>query len=308
MTIQEIEYLLTILSEGSINKASTKLYISQPALSKMIKKIEQEYDITLFLRTPGEHNLKLTGDGEIFFEQIRRISHEHEILLDRLKGKKERMHSIIRIGLSPRLSNMLSPRLIQWLHDFHPEVFIKVFEDNSDDLEKSVETGSLDMALVSRHIVENGLLNFEIINTVHHYIYLRRGSPAGINAVRNEDMPYPCLSLNDICNEVIAVASPEHRASQLISKLEKRSGITFRKRIENNPMNRIQLSDIGQCTTIISTIGLKNNSFDPDRLFCIAEEDSISIHQVLCCLPENKDSEQVRLMSEAFRAITADLH
>lgn len=307
MTIQEIGYLIAILSEGSINKASARLYISQPALSKIIKKIEQEYNITLFLRTPGEHNLKLTGEGEIFFEQIRRIYAEHEILLDRLNGKKERSNLVIRIGLSPRLSNLLSPKLIQWLHDFHPEAFIKIFEDNSDDLEKSVENGGLDMAFVSRHTVNNGILYYEVINTVHHYIYLRKGSTAGMNALIREDVPYPCLSLDDIRNEVLAIASPEHRASQLIGRLEKQAGIYFRKRIENNPVNRIQLSDIGQCTTIISTIGLKNNSFDPDRLYCIAEEDSISISQVLCCLSENRNTEQFRLMSEAFHTITADL-
>lgn len=306
MTIQDIRNLLVILSEGSINKASTKLYISQPALSKMIRKIEQEYDITLFVRTPGEHTLRLTGEGEIFVEQIRRINDEHEVLLERLKGKKERRHSVISIGMSPRVSNLISPKLVKWLHDNHPEIFIRVIENNSDELEKAVENGAIDMAYVSRHNLHDDVLSYVVVNEIHNYIYLRRGCDAGKKAVICKDLPYPCLSLSDISDEVLAVSSPDHRASQLIGLLETRTGITFRKKIENNPMNRIQLADIGQCTTIISSMGLYNSSFDTDRLFCLCDEDSITISQILCYLPKLRNSYQVSIMCEAFHAATKD--
>ncbi len=306
MTIQDIQNLLVILSEGSINKASTKLYISQPALSKMIRKIEQEYDITLFVRTPGEHTLRLTGEGEIFFDQIRHINDEHEILLERLKEKKERRHSVINIGMSPRVSNLISPKLVKWLHDHHPEVFIRVIENNSTELEKAVENGEIDMAYVSRHTLHDDMLSYVIVNEIHNYIYLRRGCDAWKKAVICEDLPYPCLSFRDISDEVLAVSSPDHRASQLISLLESRSGITFRKKIENNPVNRIQLADIGQCTTIISSMGLYNSTFDTDRLFCLCDEDSITISQILCYLPKFRNTPQVSIMSEAFHAVTED--
>ena len=50
MTINELRYLLTIVEEGSINKAAEKLYISQSALSKCVKRMEAEYGICIFER------------------------------------------------------------------------------------------------------------------------------------------------------------------------------------------------------------------------------------------------------------------
>ena len=307
MTIQETEYLLAVLSEGSINKAAGKLFISQSALSKIIRKIEQEYDITLFIRTPGEHAMKLTGEGEIFIEHIRRIHQEHEILLQRLKGKKDKRHSVISIGMTARISNILSPKLIRWLQSNHPEIYIRVIEDNSEELEKAVENGGLNIAYVSRHTLDSGILSYDVVGEIKNYIYLKTGSTVSEHAFRCEGMPYPCLHLSDLCDEVISVSGPDHRASRIISRLEKKSGITFRKRIENNPMNRIQLADIGQCSTIISDFGLQHRSFDTARLYCLAEEDSIPIRQVLCSLPEFRRTEQAEIIVEAFRAVTAEL-
>lgn len=58
-----------MLSIGNISKAADFLYISQPAISKSIKKLEQELDITLFYRTPK--GVTLTENGKIFFEFIK---------------------------------------------------------------------------------------------------------------------------------------------------------------------------------------------------------------------------------------------
>ena len=67
MNLQDIRYIAAIAEKGSINKASRTLFVSQPSLSKCIRKVENEYGITLFTRTKGS-SLELTPEGRCFLE------------------------------------------------------------------------------------------------------------------------------------------------------------------------------------------------------------------------------------------------
>ena len=71
LNIREIEYILTIMEEGSITKASQKLFIAQPSLSQVLKRVENELGVTLFTRV--KNRLKLTPEGEVFIDAGQRI-------------------------------------------------------------------------------------------------------------------------------------------------------------------------------------------------------------------------------------------
>ncbi|MBR6426694.1 MAG: LysR family transcriptional regulator, partial [Clostridia bacterium] len=61
MTIQQIQYLLTIVRTGSLNRAAEQLYVSQPTLTGVVKSLEEELGITLFNRT--NRGVTLTPEG-----------------------------------------------------------------------------------------------------------------------------------------------------------------------------------------------------------------------------------------------------
>ena len=63
MTLQQLKYAIAVADNGSMNEAAKKLFISQPSLSGMIKELEEEVDMQIFLRsnrgiliTPGERS------------------------------------------------------------------------------------------------------------------------------------------------------------------------------------------------------------------------------------------------------------
>ena len=64
MTLQQLKYVLAIADKGSINEAAKSLFISQPSLSNSIKELEQELQITIFVRT--NRGMTLTNDGYEF--------------------------------------------------------------------------------------------------------------------------------------------------------------------------------------------------------------------------------------------------
>ena len=62
MTLQQMKYAVTIADCGSINEAAKRLFISQPSLSGTIRELENELDMTLFLRS--NRGITITADGE----------------------------------------------------------------------------------------------------------------------------------------------------------------------------------------------------------------------------------------------------
>ena len=104
----------TVAIYGSISKAANALYISQPAITKCIKKLESELELTLFNRTPK--GVTLTENGKIFFEFIKNgvesfMNGEHK-----LTSLKNLDTGIIKIGASTTVTKYF---LLPYIEKFH---------------------------------------------------------------------------------------------------------------------------------------------------------------------------------------------
>ena len=87
MNLVHLKYAVEVAETGSINKASEKLYVSQPNLSRAIKELEASLGVTIFDRSAK--GMVLTPDGEVFVRYARSIlRHREEKILDiRAKGE-----------------------------------------------------------------------------------------------------------------------------------------------------------------------------------------------------------------------------
>ena len=81
MTELEIDAFLNVIKYGSITKAAEVLYISQPALSRRIKSLENELQYKLFIRQKGVRNIELTPQCEAF---VLIANKWKELLLDKI--------------------------------------------------------------------------------------------------------------------------------------------------------------------------------------------------------------------------------
>ena len=79
MTFQQINYALTIADVGSMNKAAEKLFISQPTLSSSIKELENELEITIFIR--NSKGVSLTPEGSDFLSNARQVYQQYLSLI-----------------------------------------------------------------------------------------------------------------------------------------------------------------------------------------------------------------------------------
>lgn len=138
----------TVAFYKNISHAAKALYISQPAVSKSIKKLETLMDIKLFSR--GSKGVTLTTEGIIFYEYIQKALHiiaDGENILTELKSKKQGM---ITIGVSTVLcKHFLLPHLKPFMNEY-PEIKIKIINKTTFDTLKNIDQGIIDFGIVSR--------------------------------------------------------------------------------------------------------------------------------------------------------------
>ncbi len=137
-----------VAEAGNISRAARELYISQPAISKAISKLEESLNTTLFLR--NSRGVKLTAEGEILYGHVRaafaELTHgENELLKIRSLGIGH-----IRIGVSTTLCRyMLTPYLKEFIST-HPHISFTIENQSSGETLSKLENQSIDIGFIAR--------------------------------------------------------------------------------------------------------------------------------------------------------------
>ena len=140
------EYVRTIAEEGSFSRAAQKLYISQPALSAAVKKLEKElHGVPLFDRTvtPVTH----TKAGRFYLEKaevIDRLESEIDLYFSSQAGKRS---GTLTIGSASFFCTYVLPGILRGYHVVNPECEIDMLETNVDQADSRLRKGEIDLLL-----------------------------------------------------------------------------------------------------------------------------------------------------------------
>ena len=144
MTLTQMLHFQTICRFNSFTKAAQALYISQPALSLSIKKLEEDAGMTLFqsdVRGPV-----LTREGKVMLREVNRILSQYQEMLSTLQ-ETGKGRSYLRIGLSSILSNTVFPSLWGEFIRQYPDVRIYSQETSIKELFHQLDTGRFDLII-----------------------------------------------------------------------------------------------------------------------------------------------------------------
>ena len=137
----------TVAKCKNISLAAEKLFISQPAVSKSIKKLEDVIGISLFSR--NSRGVKLTKEGEVFCKYIERALNEislGETVLDKFKKKEQ---GNIKIGVSTTIcKHFVVPKLRNFIREY-PNIEIKIINKTTLETLKLLKYGEVDICFVS---------------------------------------------------------------------------------------------------------------------------------------------------------------
>lgn len=142
---QEILYYIdAILKYSNYSKAAKSLYISQPYLTQIIKRVESELDCELITRNKLPY--RLTEQGKLYYQYLTSLENNYSKLL---KNLSDLSHSdtVIKIGVLPSLGTYLLPLFIPQFLGRHPNCRIELTEVLPEKSEKLIQNNELDFWL-----------------------------------------------------------------------------------------------------------------------------------------------------------------
>lgn len=150
-----LRYLETIIESKSILAASHRLYISQPSLSQFVKRVEEDYQITIFNRenTPWT----LTEEGEILLESQRKMVEIERECRQKFADRRELRTGEVRIASTAYRTAMLLNPVIAKFKSENPGIFIRIIEGNTAEVITMVESGQADCGIVISTLVPESL-------------------------------------------------------------------------------------------------------------------------------------------------------
>lgn len=146
MDARRLSYFVCIVEEGSITAAARRLRLSQPALTKAMKTLEQELEVVLFERSlsrivPTVFGESLLGHAKAVLAELERAQND----IAALRGMADER---FRIGALPSLGGSILARGVAEVSARFPDLQIRIHENNSGALLRSLQRRELDLALL----------------------------------------------------------------------------------------------------------------------------------------------------------------
>ncbi len=138
----------TVANTGNISKAAKELYISQPAISKSIQKLEESVGCKLFSRS--SRGVVLTEEGKLLYEHVREAFETLTLGEEKLKRSIELGVGHLKIGVSSTLCKYI---LLPYLKEFirqNPHISISISCQSTNDTLKLLEDNKIDIGLIGK--------------------------------------------------------------------------------------------------------------------------------------------------------------
>ena len=146
MDYRHLKYFMEVAQQKSFSKAARNLHISQSAISRMIKSLEDELGVTLFIR--NAKTVEITAPGTIFYNYAKRCLFVFEHLKSDFENEFNLKQDTIEIGLPPITDAHVFAKLLGEFKRTYPQIAIKLYEHGSKVIESSVQEGIIDVGII----------------------------------------------------------------------------------------------------------------------------------------------------------------
>ena len=151
MDLHYLEYVIEIAKCQSISRAAEVLCITQSTLSQYLSKLESEIGVKLFDRQ--RNGMVLTPAGTMYVEASKKMLQEKQELYNQIADISKGQSGTFSVGVTPHWGSMVIAEIIGKFKAAYPGVTVKIKEDTAEPLMRSLQDGSIDMAIMP--IVDN---------------------------------------------------------------------------------------------------------------------------------------------------------
>lgn len=147
MNIQQLEYLIAVDKYKHFGKAAQACFITQPTLSAMIQKFEDELDVKIFDRTT--HPIRTTDVGIQIIDEAKHVIDSVNELKNRASLLNNVLAGKLNLGIIPTVSNYILPSEIFDFLKENPKIELNVKEMTTENIIKLLKSGELDAGIIS---------------------------------------------------------------------------------------------------------------------------------------------------------------
>jgi len=224
MNLRDLKYIVEVAREKNFARASEKVFVSQPALSMQIKKLEETLGVEIFER--DKQNFLITPVGAEIIKKAEIILQESEEIKMIAKNSKDPHKGEIRIGAFPTVASYFLPNFVKNIHKKFSHLKIFLIEAKSDELIAKLKSGELDFCLLAMPVKDDNLVGEKIFSE-KFLLATPKGHPFSkkskiqIKELKNHELMLledgHCLREQalEICSMVKAFENQDFRATSL---------------------------------------------------------------------------------------------
>ncbi len=168
MTLTELKYIVAVAQERHFGRAADRCFITQPALSLAIQKLEEELGAAVFERR--KKDIALTPIGEKIVQQAQRVLEEAEQVKVIAAEGKDQLVGPLRLGVIATVGPYLLPELIPLLHRRAPRMPLEIEENLTANLSGMLKHGKLDVVILALPFDEPGIITQPVYAEPFHVV------------------------------------------------------------------------------------------------------------------------------------------
>ncbi|MCI9163625.1 MAG: LysR family transcriptional regulator [Lachnospiraceae bacterium] len=304
MDFRELTYVTMVAECKSVTAAAKKLYISQPSLSQILSKVEQDVGVKLFDRNASP--ITLTYAGEKYVETARRILSLNKNLRRELMDICQGARGKIRLGIPTERAGYMLPAVLKHFREQYPLVEVVIFEAHTDELIELMEKEKLDLFISPRRAEDLPAgMKAELIYQERLFLLAAPGAIAGEHCKNRKERTVDLAKLKDM--PVILLKKGHEIRKRADAILKKHKIVPARVMEISSCISAVQLADGGLGYTFVPQRAV--DVLGGEERFCCYhfsdKEESWGVH-VVCREDAYLDRPErylIDLMKETFRQV-----
>ena len=155
MSLTELKFIVAVAQERNFRRAAEKCFVTQPALSLAIKKLEEELHVVIFERSRTD--VSMTEIGAKIVEQASKVLEEAAYIKQLAELGKNQLKGVLKLGMIHSVGPYLLPEIIPILRKTAPDMPLEVEENLTANLEAQLKNGVIDAAIIALPFAVAGL-------------------------------------------------------------------------------------------------------------------------------------------------------
>ena len=148
MTLQQLEYVMAVFRFRHFAKAAEYCGVTQPTLSSMVQKLEDELGLKIFDRK--SQPIAPTSTGRLVVEQAWKVLLRARKLKETVEEEKHSLLGTFTIGILPTIAPYLIPRFFPQLMNKYPDMDVRIVEMKTEDLKRALVRGDVDAGILAQ--------------------------------------------------------------------------------------------------------------------------------------------------------------